>query len=52
MCIYIALILLAMILNRWLMVEFQKSSCGGGILAAAGLCSDNEGCYSGANGGK
>ena len=29
-----------------------KNSCGGGILAAARLQGDNEGCYLGADGGK
>ena len=52
MCIYIASILPTLVLNRQLMIEFQKSSCGGGILAVAGLQGDNNSYYLGAKGGK
>ena len=34
------------------MIEYDKHSCGEGILAAAGLRRDNEGCYLGVHRGK
>ena len=49
---YIVYTMPSLRLVRWLIIGFYKNGCGGGILAAAGLQGDNEGCYLGVNRGK